>query len=310
MVTETSAAIPFETYQVTFGLPYVIWIPDDKYDVFLGKKHYRIQTQVLLRDQSEILGPDIQLPGLVPLSDHMGLAGITRVSVEFPHEGRQSIDEIIHLAASSVARLVQVCRWISDRYYLRPLTRAEVSHFKILYLDKNGKPINTGTVVGPPGKYGPPPYITPEQVKNLRAALLANTSPNLEYQLLHEAARALYFGDYRWTAYNAIGALDVAVSHSFLQEFALEEGVSKNKWKGVVNDLTKPRIRTVLTPLLFADTPIPEENNLIKLLDARHQAIHKGVDVPRELARDGFEAMKHYLDKINAIGKSRDRTAS
>jgi hypothetical protein len=301
---EVTSPIPFETYEVIFELPYAIWIPDDEYEVVVNERFYRIRTQARLRHQDEVLGPGLRMPGLVPLNDHQGVAGVASVAVQFRHEGRQSIEEIIRQAIAGVARLVRVYRWISDRYYLRPLTRIDISHFRILYLDSDGKPINPGTLVGPPGPYGPPPLLNPEQVRHLKTALLDDSSPFLEYQLLHEAARAFDYGDYRWAAYNAISALEVAVSHSFLETYALGKGVSKRKWKGVVIDLTKSRIRSILTPLLFEPKP-PLEVDLIRLLEARNKAVHRGLDVPRPIAQTGFEAVKLYLDRIHSVGQNK-----
>jgi hypothetical protein len=50
--------------------------------------------------------------------------------------------------------------------------------------------------------------------------------------------------------------------------------------------------------LLFEETPLSQEKDLITLLEARHRAVHKGVDVPRKIAKDGYGSVKLYLDKI------------
>jgi hypothetical protein len=157
MILETSPApLPFEVYEVLFNLPYAIWIPDDTYSIRTNERIYSIRTETQLRRQEEWLGSSIQFPGLVPLNDHQGLAGLTSLTIRFGPEGKQSIDEIIQLAIEGASRLVQVYRWIADSYYVRPITRADIANAKILYLDRDGEPINSGTVVGPPGPYGSP----------------------------------------------------------------------------------------------------------------------------------------------------------
>ncbi|MGB3715810.1 MAG: hypothetical protein WA996_15395 [Candidatus Promineifilaceae bacterium] len=253
-----------------------------------------------MRDQEEWLGSSIQLPGLVPLNDYQGTAGITRLAITFKHKGKQSIEEILQIAIEGASRLVQVYRWLTDKYYVRPIIRADITHAKILYLDANGEPINQGTLVGPPGPYGPPPALNPELVNHLKTALLDGSNPRIEHRLLHEAARALHYGDFPWSAFNAITALEIAVSHPFLKVYALNQGISWTKWKGVVNDLTESRIKGILTPLLF-DEPPAQQATLIRLLKARHKSIHKGAPVQKMLASEGFKAVKLYLDKINAL---------